>query len=813
MIDATQLHHVEISGLTFRFTNVHWHYYNPNWAHPDQMTAVVRLNGPGDGIVVRNNTFDHVHMPIRFRQTELDTRIGHVSITDNVFTNTDHGGVEVQARFGEGLESRFSPVDRVDFLRNRMYRIGWRILSGEHGHAVNLTFPTTSHVAGNFLYRIAGWGLCIFGGKPHGQQGAEVPFNRHLMHHNREEDALVKSNDWGAVETWQGGPQYVFNNLVLNPLGFKHWTWREGDPNNIGSFGHAYYLDAGFKHYYFNNIAWGRNNTPGTRSVNTTALQNILSFENTFWHNSFFRFAEATRQQEPSAGRFRYFSNIIDDVSVLAMRHADPSDLPPDPNATHFTQVGQFAYETLAYRNNVFHNLRGRFGVFEETGVVYRTMEQFRDALRQVEPQAYDLGVVAQTPPLRDPANFDFRPSPNSAAMGRGSRVFVPWALYGVAGEWHFTRNNRDPSVVIDEHWNMTANYGLREQYRYTPRYPLMGTGITAADFVEGTLEDWTSGALRLNGRDQHLAVPHASLFQPAREAVQRVVEAPFGRVTVPEWAAPGRPFEILVELNPAHATMRPRADLHWLQREGYGGFMSWGGLGEPAGERRFRFRVEPTRVGGLQQFSAHISTDPEQPVPEGFTPLNIPIEVARGRDLMNPAAERTVDLGDHSFLIEVVLQTNAQEGLIAGKHDGTTGYELDLVQGRPRLRISEGGRNHTVTARSAIHNGAWRHLVAEFVRGEGVRLYVDGRRIEAESSGPMPSGPLSNRADFLVGGGPGKRHLAGALDFLRVSRGSLADARTTIEELHTWQFNGPQFRDFAGNDRRRNSVAGALTR
>jgi len=38
-----------------------------------------------------------------------------------------------------------------------------------------------------------------------------------------------------------------------------------------------------------------------------------------------------------------------------------------------------------------------------------------------------------------------------------------------------------------------------------------------------------------------------------------------------------------------------------------------------------------------------------------------------------------------------------------------------------------------------------------------------------------------------------------GAIDFLRIARGTLADAKTTIEELYAWEFDGPQFRDFTG--------------
>jgi hypothetical protein len=54
----------------------------------------------------------------------------------------------------------------------------------------------------------------------------------------------------------------------------------------------------------------------------------------------------------------------------------------------------------------------------------------------------------------------------------------------------------------------------------------------------------------------------------------------------------------------------------------------------------------------------------------------------------------------------------------------------------------------------------------------------------------------LSNRADFVVGDG-----LQGAIDFLRVCRSNLAESRTTIDELYTWQTAGPVTRDFCGNE------------
>ena len=69
----------------------------------------------------------------------------------------------------------------------------------------------------------------------------------------------------------------------------------------------------------------------------------------------------------------------------------------------------------------------------------------------------------------------------------------------------------------------------------------------------------------------------------------------------------------------------------------------------------------------------------------------------------------------------------------------------------------------------------------------------------ENRGHGEARSDGDANLADLLVGKGPKGGHFAGELEFLRIALGTLADAKTTIEELYAWQFDGPQYRDFAG--------------
>jgi hypothetical protein len=63
------------------------------------------------------------------------------------------------------------------------------------------------------------------------------------------------------------------------------------------------------------------------------------------------------------------------------------------------------------------------------------------------------------------------------------------------------------------------------------------------------------------------------------------------------------------------------------------------------------------------------------------------------------------------------------------------------------------------------------------------------------------------------VGGSPDGRYLDGALDFLRIAQGTLADAETTIEELYAWEFDGPHLRDFTGRKASGPRDAGAIDR
>jgi hypothetical protein len=106
------------------------------------------------------------------------------------------------------------------------------------------------------------------------------------------------------------------------------------------------------------------------------------------------------------------------------------------------------------------------------------------------------------------------------------------------------------------------------------------------------------------------------------------------------------------------------------------------------------------------------------------------------------------------------------------------------------------------LASRRIVNDGQWHHVLAEADRQAGTfTIYLDGGQ-DARGPGLGPDVSLANEADLYVGGTPQGHHLKGAIDFLRLARGTLADARTTIEELHAWQFDGPFLHDFTGRRR-----------
>jgi hypothetical protein len=693
LLDVRNASHLDVSGLTFRFMNV-WDWPARFFVSPDVEGAAVRITGTGEDIAVRDCRFLDVNTALRIGALEDSDRLSGVMVSDNEVVEAENAAfiIENSSRWGKS-DPPFSVLDDVRVLRNRLHRIGLRPIRSESGHALEVRFARRLEVAGNFVDRTGGSGIFIFGGKGSGEKG-DVPFSRTLIHHNKVTDPLLMCNDWGGIETWQGGPHYVFDNISASPGGYWHWvdTYHRDDPNRgwgTARLGFAYYLDGSFKNYVFNNIAWGKSSDLTSPLCNAAAFEEPISYQNVIFNNTIYRFGLGSIRQGNQTGRNQFLGNIWDDLSDLVFEHA-PRKEERAANADQFgPQTQTFFVDQEAYARNVFYFPKPprAAGIFEGTGTVYPTIPALAKAMKAAGAQAGEVGVVSDRPLLRDPAHGDMRPAPGSAATDAGVRAFVPWALSAVVGEWSFCPNLSEPERVFDSHWYLESHYVDRETYWRIPMNDLRAENVTAQDYVQGPLEDWTTGALRFNGRDQQCVL-----------------------------------------------------------------------------------------------------TDAE---------MKAPFSLGRGDEKTTVTDRATLDMATNSFLIEIYFRTQPgqKRGTLVSKL-GDSGYALSLnAAGAPVLTLRSGAASDETAATTPVNDGAWHHVIAEVDRAaRRATLYVDGRNAGDGGLSLAREASLANAADFVVGHG-----FAGAIDFLRVSHGTLADAHTSIEELYAWEFDGPFLRDFCG--------------
>src|SRR5262249_52455561 len=292
-------------------------------------------------------------------------------------------------------------------------------------------------------------------------------------------------------------------------------------------------------------------------------------------------------------------------------------------------------------------------------------------------------------------------PTEDSAAENKGVKVFVPWALSGVVGEWNFYHPGDDPTQIMDEHWYMTDYFVSRDTYHQRPMYPLKAVNVSAADYVMGPLEDWIHGALTFTAaKKQYATLAQADLM---------------------------RPFSFRDLKKSRHENARP----------------------------------EPCTV--------------------------------EGEALKNP------QITTSNLLIEVYFRTAPGHtgGVLIEKMKGG-GYSLTVgAAGKLSFTVKGAGAAATAESRAAVNDGRWHHAVVEADRrAKTLTVYVDGKK-DGSAEGVGSAVSLANEGDLYVGGTPEGRYLDGALDFLRVAQGTLADAGTPIEELYAWVLGGRPARAF----------------
>ena len=824
LIDSEGMGHVHITGLSFRFTNVYWGLDAGPWAGKDVDPACIRLLGSGRDIRVANCLFEHVNLPIRMKAVGKQDAIDQIAVCDSEFRYTDHGAIQIAD--GSDWGDVLPPMGRlydVRVLRNRLLLIGRRPNRYGQGHALVVENAQTLEVAGNVLDRCYGAGVFLRGAKRSGAT-TDRPLSRMLVHHNRVIDSMLNTNDWGGIETWQGGPAYVYNNISGNPGGYQYWKHKlPGHRPGGFRFGHAYYLDGAFKNYHFNNIAWGKSKDPASPLGNTSAFQEIHSYQNTFFNNTVYNFVIGSRRQAPHAGRDKFLGNIWHGIGDWTFRHADPARTAADANvADAGKQKSHFAYETNAYTCNVLYDISDKVGVFEASGRWHKSFGAFQKALAKRKSLTSDIGEVASRSSLRDPVDHDFRLAARSAAIDKGVKVFVPWGLYAMVAEWNFYPTNQDPTRIMDEHWYMTPYHVKRDDYYKRPMYPLKTVNIRDDDYARGPLEDWIDGALTLNGKDQYAILRNDQLTKPLTHRAQHKPPN-WMTATIPTQIVPGRPFQAKVQLHDVAAGQKLHADLHWSKTNGkFAGTNAWGGPPkEISGEGPYTFTLKPKDKPDLGSFTltVFVTTAGQWKDHSLIARITIPKSDAgaatgidtktvtvggdkvtkkltvKGEDLKSPQIHTT------SFLIEAYFKTEpGHTGGVLIEKMREAGYALTVnKRGGVTFSVKGAGTSAHLASHARVNDGHWHHIIAEADReSKTLTLYADGKE-DATGSGVGAGVSLANSADLHVGGTPEGRCLEGSFDFLRIALGTLADAKTTIEELYAWQFDGPFLRDFTG--------------
>jgi VCBS repeat-containing protein len=174
------------------------------------------------------------------------------------------------------------------------------------------------------------------------------------------------------------------------------------------------------------------------------------------------------------------------------------------------------------------------------------------------------------------------------------------------------------------------------------------------------------------------------------------------------------------------------------------------------------------------------------------------------GRDFKSP------QVWDSNFCIEAYFKTESKDCVVVRKM-AESGYGLTVdSSGKLLFEVKASSASAKLKSRVRINDGKWHHVIAEADRAaKRLTIYVDGK-MDASGAG-IGNTSINNDSDLFVCGTPNGKYLKGTLEFLRISLGTLKDAKTDIKELYAWQFDGPFLRDFAGRKPKGRRDAGAL--
>ena len=767
---------LEISGLRFSFLNVPDSFNFPIYPLDVRLPTAIMLYGDCKDLRIAHNDFYHaakaVQARTRFYQRwmpEMPESLGirpredggtdymtGIVVSDNDIRYADHGGISFQ---GHGQLIAPEAVDHrlgdIRILRNRLHQINFRPRPPSPGlniPSIAVDDGTRIHIAGNILTRSWGVGIWITGGKQNSGDIRDRPLIRNYIHHNSVLDSLLFINDWGAFALWQGGPQYAWSNVAGNPVG-PHPHIMDGkdsgdrkQENYFRSYGHngyAYYLDGSYKQYVFNNIAWGKENDPESWFKNRSSQMMVLGFLNQWFNNSFHRFLIGASGS--SGTHSTALGTIYADMGSAFIAQGISGDISTAYGGEDAADTLRIGMPTLGYAQNIFQ------GPAFDTDTAFALGTKGRGSIRINTNSVEEFSAwLKEHGAQASQAGWRVDASPFLDADTGDFRP-NPSVLEGKPGVKFFVPFSLH--MVVGE-WDFSANHNnpeliMGQNFYMSPEYisrkMYYDIPRNDLDLPGGTLADFAQGTLE-NWTDSSLLLDGRERFAVLRH----------------DAATADYPRTVAISRN----------DKGWLGTPSDPGPAP----GEKAGQ------------GKKDRWAA--ANEKWQ----------------QAEDKIFPGHKRkTVDMQANNFLLETVVRiAPGTGGAIVSKTQDGTGYELSIAaDGKLTLALLADGTVSKATGATTVADGGWHHLIAEVDRANGTaRLYLDGK-LDAETPLSLPTAAsLANTGDFFVGKGEAG-FLTGAIDFLRVSRGTLADAHTTIDELYAWQFTqGPFLKDMQGRKR-----------
>ena len=311
------------------------------------------------------------------------------------------------------------------------------------------------------------------------------------------------------------------------------------------------------------------------------------------------------------------------------------------------------------------------------------------------------------------------------------------------------------------------------------------------------------------------LTPPKTEAAKPEVKAADATTHAPADwlEVTTPAALVAGQDATIEVRVKIAPPGQKLMVHLHWLKAQGWGGFDTLArSTPDAKSGGTFKFTIKPGAHEGLDAYSLLVGLSPNGQWDSNVR--NATLRIPSG----NPVAALPSrfpgphDTENNNFLVEAVFRSDAGKGgSVLVSCLGERGYELGVdAAGAIQFRV-KADAEATVVSPASVVDGRWHHVIAECDRAGGaLRLYLDGRRV-AETPAAL-RGSARHDGELRVGrGADSATAFSGGLDFLRIALGTLADSKTTIEELYAWQFDGPFLRDFTGRKPTGPRAAGAL--